>query len=101
MDCPDTDWFDSVPVTPTASLLVDDRTVLLAGPTSRGVETAVYAADIHTRSYTRLALLGGTNHLTAIAIARARDGAVYVLTDIRGNDRAPHLHLLHLTLPAR
>ncbi|WP_169317417.1 restriction endonuclease [Actinacidiphila oryziradicis] len=91
-----TGWFASVPVvTPTTSLVLDDHTVLLAGRVGNGIETAVYAADTRTRSYSQLARLHGTYDLTAVA--RDRDGAIYLLADIRGNSPTPHPHLLRLT----
>lgn len=99
--CPRDRWADSAPLTPTASLAIGDHTVLLAGRTGRpghGVEKALYAVDTRDHTPTLLFRLPNTTGVTGLA--RDRDGAVYLLTDIRGNEQAPRPHLLIVTLPA-
>jgi hypothetical protein len=89
-----------MPLTPTASLAIGDHTVLLAGPTGRpghGVEKALYAVD--TRDHTSTLLLRLPNTTRIMGLARDRDRAVYLLTDIRGNEQTPRPHLLRVTLP--
>lgn len=64
--------------------------MLLAGRTSRpgqGLERALYAVD--TRDYTPTLLLRLPNTTSVTGLARADDGAVYLVTDIRGNEQAP------------
>lgn len=81
-----------------------DRAVLLAGSTGRpghGVEKALYALDaLDALDHTPTLLLGLPNTTRVTGLARADDGTVYLLTDIRGNEQAPRPHLLRVTLPA-
>ncbi|MFF0066656.1 hypothetical protein ACFYRC_35125 [Streptomyces sp. NPDC005279] len=64
--------------------------MLLAGRTSQpgqGLERALYAVD--PRDYTPTLLLRLPNTTSVTGLARADDGAVYLVTDIRGNEQAP------------
>jgi hypothetical protein len=49
-------------------------------------------------THTPLLHLPNTTGITGLA--RGRDGTVYLLTDIRGNDQAQRPHLLRVVLPA-
>lgn len=97
LHCPSDRWADSAPLTPRTALAVGEHTVLLAGLTGQGMEKALIAVDTRILRSTLLLRLPNTTHITGLAAA---GDAVYLLTDIRGNDQAPRPHLLHVTIPA-
>lgn len=96
--CPSDRWAESAPLTPRTCLAVGEHTVLLAGPTGQGMEKALVAIDTRTHRSTLLLRLPNATYVTGLAAAG--EDAVYLLTDIRGNDQAPRPHLLHITVPA-
>jgi hypothetical protein len=98
LHCPRERWVEPVPLTPVVSLAAGDHTVLLAGPTGRGMEKVLIALDTRTHRFTLLLRLPNTTRITGLA--PAGDDAAYLLTDIRGNDHIPRPHLLHVTLPS-
>ncbi|MEI5607916.1 hypothetical protein [Streptomyces brasiliscabiei] len=98
LHCPSDRWADSAPLTARTALAVGEHTVLLAGPTGQGMDKALVAVDTRTRRSTLLLRLPNTTYITGLAAAG--DDAVYLLTDVRGNDQAPRPLLLHVTISA-
>lgn len=96
--CPSDRWTESAPLTPQTALAVGEHTVLLAGPTGQGMEKALVAVDARTHRSTLLLRLPNATYITGLAAAG--EDAVYLLTDIRGNDQAPRPQMLHVTIPA-
>lgn len=95
--CPREQWVDPVPLTPTASAVAGEHTVLLAGPTAHGVEKALLAVDTGHHRHRVLAWFPNTTYVKALACEES--GTVYLLTDIRGNDQGPRPHLVRIELP--